>query len=280
MTKLYISADLEGAAWVTSPRQCDAGRDTEAYNHACRELAEEVTVVAEAALETGVSAIVVNDAHFTMTNLRPDHLPPEVSLLSGKPKNCAMAAGLDDSFDGAIYIGYHAMAGTERGILNHTFHDRLFDVSINGRSYGEGGINALYASLAHQVPVVLASGDQAFCDEIRDLLPGVETVRTKTSLTATAALSRPKTELFADYRETVRRVLDNRTNWGKSLLTLTPPYELVMTYTHTMACDVAMTLPWLERLDGRRVRYVTDNFEALYRAMQSAYAILGYGTYF
>ena len=64
-------------------------------------------------------------------------------------------------------------------------------ISVNGVSYGEGGINALYASLVHNVPVILASGDQAFCAEITDLIPGIATVRTKTSLTASAALSRP-----------------------------------------------------------------------------------------
>jgi len=191
VTKLYISADLEGVCGVVSPHHCAAEPDRSAYDWAVSQLEMEVAAVVDAALDHGVSEILVNDSHCTMTNLYLEQVDPRVSLLTGKPKRCAMSAGLDESFDAAIYVGYHAKAGAHKGVLSHTFHNKLFDVSVNGVSYGEGGINALYASMVFGVPLVLASGDRAFVEEIHQLLPALETVETKIGLTQTAAQCHP-----------------------------------------------------------------------------------------
>ena len=53
MTRLYISADLEGACGVTSPLQCSPTADRPAYDWAVTQLAREVKEVVEAALEAG-----------------------------------------------------------------------------------------------------------------------------------------------------------------------------------------------------------------------------------
>lgn len=279
MTKLYISADLEGACGVTSPLQCSPAGDRAAYEWAVNQLAREVKEVVETALERGVEEIVINDSHYGMANLLLPHISPQVSLLSGKPKVCAMSAGLDSRFDGAIYIGYHAKAGTPHATLCHTFHSRVFDVSINGVSYGEGGINALHASLVHGVPVVMASGDQALEAELKALIPALEMVRTKDALSTTAALSRPLFDVMADYRAKTNAVLDNQAAWRKNLLTLKPPYEMTITFTTSLGADTAMTLPILTRVDGRTVCFTADNFQAVYQALQSAYSLQGYTAY-
>ena len=108
MTRLYISADIEGICGVVSPLQCATTPARSAYAWAVSQMAVEVAAVVEAALDHGVSHILVNDSHYTMTNLYLEHVDPRVSLLTGKPKRCAMSTGLDESFDAAIYIGYHA----------------------------------------------------------------------------------------------------------------------------------------------------------------------------
>ena len=277
--KLFISADLEGVNWVTSPLQLTTHKDREAYGRAVTQLALEVTTVAEAALAAGVEDILVNDAHCAMSNLPITALPPRVSILSGKPKLCAMSAGLDNSFDGAIFIGYHGKAGTEKGVLNHTFHDRLFDVSVNGVSYGEGGINALYASLVHNVPLVMASGDVAFSNEIHTLLPNLPVVVTKTGLTTTAAQCRPQEEVLADYRTITQQVIAHHGTWKHNLLKLQPPYTLQVTFTHSLYADTALTMPWVTRVDGRTVTCEAKDFQALYQALQSCYSILSYTSF-
>jgi len=279
VTKLYISADLEGVCGVVSPHHCSAEPDRAAYEWAVSQLEMEVGAVVEAALDHGVSEILVNDSHCTMTNLYLEQVDPRVSLLTGKPKRCAMSAGLDQTFDAAIYVGYHAKAGAHKGVLSHTFHGKLFDVSVNGVSYGEGGINALYASLVFGVPLVLASGDRAFVEEIHQLLPGLETVETKEGITQTSAKCHPLEKVLEDYAAKTRKVLENRANWAEHVLVLPGPYELQMTFINPLAADAANTIPGLERKDGRTLVFNTDNFQTLYQMLQSSYSILAFTSY-
>lgn len=274
MTKLYISADLEGVCGVVTWHQVSPEPDRKAYELAVAQLEAEVEAVVKVALDAGVEEIVVNDSHCGMTNLRLAQTHPKVSLLSGKPKRCAMSAGLDNSFDGAIYIGYHAKAGALKGVLAHTFHNKLFDVSINNVSYGEGGVNALYASLAHGVPLVMASGDTAFIDEIHQLLPDLATVETKRGLTQTAALNRPLEALLADYAEKTASILKEQSSWKNNLVSLPGPYELAMTFINPLAADTANLIPGLTRVDGRTLTYRADRFETVYQMLQSCYSIL------
>ncbi len=274
MAKYYISADLEGVCGVTSLLQCYPKSDLTGYHTAVRQLASEINAVCETILSCEPDAeILVNDAHSTMANLSQEMLLPNVGLLSGKPKVCAMMSGLDKSFDGVILIGYHAKAGAEKGVLNHTFHGKLFDVNINGQPYGEGEINALYAGLVYQVPVLLASGDRAFCQEINAFLPQVKAVETKIGLTTTAAESHPLSQVMADYRSKTKAAL---TEPKTSPALLKPPFTLTVTFINTLACDVAMTSPLYQRLDGRTLQMVTDDFAVLYRGLQSAYTMLCY----
>ncbi len=279
MTRLYISADIEGACGVVSTHHCATQPDRTAYDWAVNQLALEVSAVVETALAEGVSHILVNDSHFTMTNLRLDQLDPRVSVLTGKPKRCAMSAGLDTSYDAALYVGYHAKAGTHQGVLCHTFHSKLFDVSINGVSYGEGGINALYASLVCGVPVILTSGDRAYLSEMRALIPGIAGVETKVGLTYTAAECHPVQTVLADYQAKTRQVLQSQVGWSQNLLKLQGPYELVMTFINPLAADAANTIPGVERLDGTRISFKTDQFEVVYQMLQSCYSILAYTQY-
>jgi len=279
VARLFISADLEGAAWITSPRQCTPAGDLVGYRHAVDQLACELRVVTETAFAEGATEIVVNDSHMSMVNLDPSHLDPRVKLLSGKPKNCSMAAGLDKDFDAMFLIGYHAKAGSEKGILNHTFHDKLWDVSVNGVSYGEGGINAFHASLTYGVPVVLASGDAVFCQEITSTIPNIKTVQTKTSLTTTATLSLSEKELKSAYQSAVQSVMKQKAQWGENKLSLKGPYVLKMTFVESLNADCVCMMPWVKRLDGRTVEYTAQTFEELYRALQSSYALLAYTNY-
>ncbi len=279
MTRLYISADLEGVCGVVSPHHCAPEPDRVAYDHAVRQMHLEVRTVAETALEAGVSDVVVNDSHCTMTNLDAAQMPAGVSLVSGKPKRCAMVAGLDSSFDAAVFIGYHAKAGAQAGVLSHTFHGKLFDVSINGVSYGEGGINGLHASLVHQVPLILVSGDRAFNAEMHALLPTLSTVETKIGLGQTAAQCHPWERVRADYQTKMRQALTNRSAWNQNRLALPGPYELRLTFINPLLADAADLIPGLERVDGRTLLYRNDCFHTVYRMMQSCYSMLAMTSY-
>ena len=124
-----------------------------------------------------------------MRNLLAEELHPAAALLSGGPKLLSMVEGIDTGFEAAMFIGYHARAGTARAIIDHTYTSRVYEVRINGQPVGELALNAAMAGL-HGVPVALVSGDQAIASEARSLLGDqVEAVVVKESVGRFAARS-------------------------------------------------------------------------------------------
>src|SRR5437879_10783413 len=124
----------------------------------------EANAAVEGALAAGATRILVNDSHWFMRNLLAEELHKAAELVSGDPKPRSMVQGIEDGFDAALFIGYHARAGTRDAILDHTYADRIHDVRLNGKPVGELGLNAGLAGV-HGVPVALVSGDSAIAAE-------------------------------------------------------------------------------------------------------------------
>src|SRR5213595_4313427 len=158
----------------------------------------------------GATRVVVNDSHWFMRNLLAEELHQAAELLSGDPKPQSMVEGIDGGFDAALFIGYHARAGTRHAILDHTYADRIHDVRLNGRPVGELGINAAFAGV-HGVPVALVSGDSALASEAQDLLgDGVSTVVVKHAVGRHAARSVAPALSCGMIRDEVTRTLQRK----------------------------------------------------------------------
>jgi D-amino peptidase len=271
----FISVDMEGLCGVASLAQCYPKHpDSAAYQTAVVQMAREVNTVTRAILQASPEAnIIVNDAHSTMTNLSLEHLDGRVHLLSGKPKKCAMMAGLKRGFEGVIFLGYHAKAGTAGGVLNHSFHFDIVDILINTVSYGEAGINTLYANIVCEVPIILAAGDAAFCEELSPLAPEAILVTSKTGLSTTAALSVPQETYLKTLHQSMIKAMALK---APSLISLGDPYEVNITFANTLACDVVALNPAFQRIDGRTIAIEAHDFETAYRHIQNAYTLLAY----
>jgi len=182
--KVFISVDMEGLAGVAVGADVStSGRDYELFRTI---MAAETNAAIEGALRAGATEIVVRDSHGGKLNLRPSDLNPNARLIRGAtagPKN--MMEGIDATFGAAVFIGYHARAGTPDAVLAHTSNGNVIDFSINGVSLPEAGYNALVAGL-YNVPVVFVAGDQAFVDQARSLLGNVQAVATKVAMGQTA----------------------------------------------------------------------------------------------
>ena len=108
--KLFISADIEGCVGTTLASETH--KETPEYRQFAKRMTEEVRIVCQAALEAGAGEIVVKDGHGDATNIDFTAMPEGVTLIRGKsghPYN--MMFGLDETFDGVLYVGYHAPAG-------------------------------------------------------------------------------------------------------------------------------------------------------------------------
>jgi D-amino peptidase len=117
--KIFISVDMEGIGGIgTGAMTSSAGKD---YATGRRLTTDEVNAVVDAIFDREPSAeILVNDSHGDHQNLLHTELDPRVVYIQGSIKPLGMVQGLDSTFDGVIFIGYHAKAGDPDGFLAHT----------------------------------------------------------------------------------------------------------------------------------------------------------------
>lgn len=221
--KVFISVDMEGIAGVVSSIECSPrGPDYERFR---RLMTLETNAAVEGALAAGAVEVVVRDGHGAKTNILPELLHSEAKLLRGvtdRPEN--MMLGLDSSFDAVLFIGYHAKAGTEEGIISHTSSGNVIDLSINGVSLPEAGYNALIAGL-HDVPVAFVAGDNWICAQTKELFGDVAVVETKTGF-HTAALCKHSDQVCREIRERVEDSLRHLDRF--SPYRLKPPYTMIL----------------------------------------------------
>jgi D-amino peptidase len=271
--RVYISVDMEGIAGVAHEDQTDPiePRHAGEYNRFRRLMTNEANAAVLGALDAGAAAVLVNDSHWLMRNLLAEELHPAAELLSGGPKRLSMVEGIDRGFDAAMFIGYHARAGTRHATIDHTYTSRVYEARLNGQPVGELGLNAAMAGL-HGVPVVLVSGDQALAAEARALLGGdVETVVVKEAVGRFAARSLAPTVACERIRAGAVAALRRR----HQPYTLTPPLRLEVDFVLTQMADMAELIPGSTRSGGRTVVYTGDDYREVFRAWRAMYNLAG-----
>src|SRR6058998_615484 len=232
---------MEGVAGVVHESQTDPTNPACAAEYARfrRLMTAEANAAIEGALAAGATQVVVNDSHWFMRNLLAEELNPAAELLSGDPKPRSMVEGIDGGFDTALFIGYHARAGTPNAILDHTYADRIHEVRLNGRPVGELGINAAYAG-AHGVPVALVSGDAALAAEAKDLLgETVTAVVVKQAVSRHAAQSVAPAVACRMIREGVAQALKRQ----HTPFVVGPPVTIEVDFAMTIHADMAELCP-------------------------------------
>lgn len=137
-------------------------------------MSHDVNAAVRGARKAGADRVVVKDSHGNSKNLLIEDLEPGVELVSGHgARTDGMMVGLDESFDSAMLVGYHAMAGTLGGIMEHTITGGVHRLWINGVETGEMGLSAGVAG-TYGVPLIMVSSDAAGCEEASSLVPGLE----------------------------------------------------------------------------------------------------------
>ena len=266
--KIFISVDMEGIGGVgTGAMASNGGKD---YGTARQLLTDEVNVVVEAifAAERGAE-ILVNDSHGDHQNALHTQLDPRVTYIQGSIKPLGMVQGLDASFDGVIFLGYHAMAGDPDGFLAHTGSGSVKGLWLNDVEVGEGGLNAAFAG-GHGVPVILAAGDSAAAAELSALLD-TETVTTKTAETpASARLVHPE-RVHQRLRAGTAAALRRLAAGGYEPLDLGTPVRIRMRFASTTHVDVLMSIPGMSKVDGFTVAYTATDADEAYRLIRLMY---------
>ncbi|TZE83597.1 M55 family metallopeptidase [Calorimonas adulescens] len=261
--KVYISADMEGISGVVNNEHTD--RNGREHDRARIWMTEEVNAAIEGALDAGATEIIVNDSHGTMRNIILESLNPAAKLITGSPKRYSMVECLDETFDAAIFIGYHARAGSS-GVLCHTYTDSVEYVKIDEKEVGETGINGGVAGY-YGVPLILVSGDDVLCNEAKALIPGIYTVEVKKALSRNAALCLSLNSAHSLIRTTVKEALFHKDNIKP--LTFNKPVLLEVRFTNPAYADAASTIPGVKRIDSKTLTYMCDDYLIAFDAFRS-----------
>jgi D-amino peptidase len=168
-----------------------------------------------------------------------------------------MMQGLDASFDGVVFIGYHASTTNPNGVRAHSFSSaNLADVRVNGTSFSEGAWNAALAA-HYGVPVLAVSGDEAAVAEVRALVPGVEGAVVKWPYAFHSARTLSPTASRAAIAEAVRKGMARR--GATNLPRLATPIRLEIRFKSYRPAEVLSWLPGAERADAHTVRYTVKD---------------------
>ena len=185
--KIFISADLEGVVGAVTGEQLGPGGFE--YNRFREFMTAEVNAAIKAAKSAGATEILVADSHGNGQNLLIEKLPKDVKLIRSWPRPLGMMEGIDSSFDGVIFTGYHASTDNLQGVRAHTFSSAtLTSLKVNGKVMTEGSWNAAVAG-EFGVPVIMISGDDAAVNEVKSLIGNAEGAIVKESISFHSAKS-------------------------------------------------------------------------------------------
>ncbi len=252
---IYISCDMEGIDGIVSQQQ--SAPTGPFYAFAREQITGEVNAAAQGAFDAGVATVLVNDAHWDMTNLLPEKLDPRIEYITGSPKPLCMMQGIDAGMDAAFFIGYHASAGTQTSTIAHTFSRCVARFRVNGKTYGETGLNAMIAGY-FGVPVVMISGDQQVASEAVDYLPWIQTAVVKKSQSGYSARHLSVERARALIRETAARAVRSVQQTHPYLPSA--PYRLEVQYLQAGQADRAAMMPGAQRLDGTTLAFETGDY--------------------
>jgi D-amino peptidase len=266
--KIYISVDMEGISGVNSDNQTSAAGAE--YGRARKLMVEDANAAIRGAFAGGATEVVVNDAHGSQRNLLPEDIDPRVRLISHSFKRHGMMEGLDGTFDAIIFVGYHAKAGSPRGVFAHTGSGVLADLQINGQSVGEGGMNAFLARW-YGVPVVMVTGDDVAIEEQRATVPNVRGVVVKRAINSRAVELRP----LADTRREIEQAAKESVAAAKKA-----PPERLAAYTVRMAFrdptipEVAAAFREVKLVTPTSVEFTRDAMPDAYRLIRVLYRFI------
>jgi D-amino peptidase len=263
MATVFVSVDMEGIAGIAHLRQVWRGSDD--FPAARKLMTQEANAAVAGAFDGGATAVVVNDSHGDMENLLPEDMDPRAELILGSPKVLSMMEGFGPEFDLALFVGYHAAAGTQRAVLDHTYSGRLlYEVRLNGEPVTEAELNAAFAG-TFGVPVGLITGDDKACAQAAKRLPGIKAVVVKQGYGRNVAKSLHPSAARAAIRQGAREAVASR----GELAPYQPaaPFALEADVANTSCADLCALAPGVERVGPRTVRFEADHFREAFRCL-------------
>jgi len=250
--KIYISADMEGVVGSVTGEQLGPGGFE--YQRFREFMTAEVNAAIDAARAAGAAEFVVSDSHGNGQNLLIDRLPDDVTVIRSWPRELSMMAGIDETFDGVIFLGYHASTSNTRGVRAHTMSSaNITGLRLNGITMTEGSMNAAIAG-HFSVPIIMVSGDDAAVAENQVIIGDIEGAVVKwakgfhsaETLTPEAGYEVIRTRTMS----AINRIGDFQP------YVLDTPIELELSLKNYTPVELLGYLPNVERVNSHTIRFV------------------------
>ena len=195
---VFVIVDIEWISGIYSKEQ--VLRNELRFQEGRKCMTEEINVCVSALKEAGVEKVYVRDCHSDSYTAMWDNLTSEADYYIAGDTGDERFVGLKDC-DAVILLGYHALAGTYAGTLDHTFSSlRIQNMLYDGKAIGEIGVDMAIAG-DYGKPVIMVSGDDKACTEAEQYGTGVVTAEVKKGLSTCGAMLLPKEKAHAVIRE-------------------------------------------------------------------------------
>jgi len=257
--KLYISADIEGTTGIAHWDEADHAKLD--YKDFRKQMTAEVKAACAGANQAGAKEILIKDAHGSARNLIVSELPENIKIIrewSGHP--FSMMQGIDESFNAAIFTGYHSRAGSDANTLAHTLTDDAMYIKINGRYASEFLINS-YTAAYVGVPVVMITGDKGLCEEAKEINPNITTLAVNEG-EGSSTISIHPTKAVKQIKSAVKKALSG--NLSKCKIRLPSKFEIEVLFKDSRKAYKNSFYPGVELDDVSIIRFrCKDYFDFL-----------------
>ncbi|MBQ9848902.1 MAG: M55 family metallopeptidase [Clostridia bacterium] len=224
--KYCISVDLEGVACVVGAYGQGLAEGTKGYAYAVKQGTREAASAAKALFDSGADEVLIWDCHGSGVNLDYDKFDPRCRFALGAGSRIRFP-GVDESFDGVLFIGYHAY-DTPKATLAHAYSSSTFvSHKINGKEIGELQLDAAIAG-KRGVKTIFVSSDNVCVEQAKETFPWAKTVVTKDCLAWNNCISRHPQTVCDDIYNSVKSAVANINDMKPYVIKT--PFELSVTY--------------------------------------------------
>lgn len=255
MKKIFLSADIEGTCGIAHWNETEVGKD--GYEHFAKQMTSEVAAACNGALAGGAGEVFVKDAHDNARNIDPSMLPEEACIFRGWGSDpYSMMSGVDESFDGVFFTGYHSAASWEGNPLSHTMNTRVLQIRINDEICSELMINSLTASM-FGVPVLMVCGDQMLCEWFHSVCPETLTVPVCRGV-GNGSVSMQPAKAVKLIRETAEKAL--QLDPAKCMFPMSEHFHVEVDFRDHFKAKSNGFYPGAKQLSSRTVAFDADNW--------------------
>lgn len=260
---VYLMVDIEGISGIYAREQVLPGESR--FSEGRRYMTEDINACMKGLKDAGVDKIYVRDCHGGSYSVLWSEISDDADYVISGNMGEPRFGGIEDC-DAVILLGYHAMAGTSAGILEHTWSSkRIQNVWMNGEKVGEMAIDAAILGDMDK-PVIMVSGDDKVCAEARACLPGVVTAEVKKGLSSFGGMLLPPQKAHELLRAKAKEAALAYKNIKP--YKVSKPVEIQIELVEREILPKMNSHDGLCHIDGRTYKVSADTVEnALFKAM-------------